>query len=474
MLQTKFGLGLFAALGFPSVWPTITRDGRLSDYPTRYADSVAYLVKKYLNVGSQLTLTDQVREHAREDVGSHLTLTDRVREHAHEDGGSQLALTDRVREHAHAYGTYTVWWAVIAYALTYVKYIVFAIALAWFPTLTGALPGIETPGFHELVINPRGFAFELTLILILPIFLTRFVLFVAVGPLPALSSLYAMRVTDKPLRRWFLVCFAFYTVWLAVLERRALIHELSANQVVLYRTLLLTVAIVAAIALVSAFSRLCNYLLAWSMSRHFADSLIVINLLVGLSILKTGSYSVHDERWRRRELIIILESIASSFEHWLPKQILGKDLSSSDLRLDLAKIGDGVRALKRPITIPTSTSWTEELFIDMSDFSLNFISLNWAGLPKAEIEKKPAPTIISRILGTIRFLLIAAIPAGLLAGLQAAHVPLATQHADIAWLVVAGWFAISLIIRIDPQYDEKAKALKDVRDLVTLKATKPE
>lgn len=384
------------------------------------------------------------------------------------DSSVKTALAPSVSAHARAYAGIEPWRWIVLQILTIAKYIAFFILINLFQSWAFKYYLFGPPEMRqEFLLNAMRTAYVLLLWLVLfrNLPLAFAVVFVPKSKKAAslVSSLMPKLSAKLPL-----VMISVYLLFLALLQQRVLSGGLGFGGRTYYLALLFTLTVVVVIRLISAIGQLCSYLFNRFKSYHYADSVIAVHLLSLVELLRVSGEMVSDSR-RRRTTIGLLEDIATRFEIFLPKQIVGTNLNSVPLGQELAKIGAGVRALKRQVAIPTSRSWDEKLRQDLSAFLINFLSLNWVALPKAQTEKRTPASVLSQLKGFARTIVTGAIPGILLAILQATPYGLTGQRAEIALLVAVAWFALSIILRLDPEFAAKTKALKDVQDIVTSK-----
>ena len=389
------------------------------------------------------------------------------------DSSIKKDLGERIRLHALAYAELESWRLVIIQVLSLIKYIAFFVLISSFASWVHQYYQFPSPEAEsEIVSGAVNRCFLLLLILVVPQFLLMLLaMLVAIRATSQKKSIeqtaFRLEFIVRIVGKWPLVVTIVYFIWGLVLQRIALNEGLRPDQHINYLALLLTLIVVVVLRLISAMGQLSNYLINHLKSKQDAESLIAIHLLGLLQLLK--SRPPIGESRRRRMVIVLLEDIAVRLESSLPKQIIGTDLSSAPLREGLARIGGGIRSLKRRVAIPTSNSWDEELRQELSDFLIKFLSLRWAALPTAEVEKISATSILSQGKLLIRTLVTAAIPSILLALLQASPWRLTGQRAEIALIVAVAWFALSIILRVDPDFTAKTKALKEIQDIVSLR-----
>ena len=311
-------------------------------------------------------------------------------------------------------------------------------------------------------------AMRLALILLLVLVLVRVPLQALIAYVFQIKKIKAVGVSsfvEKVLSKLPAVIVLIYLIIFAELQRRSFREGLALNRQTYYLALLFTLAVILFMRTLSLLSHICNHLFNRFRSHRCADSVIVVHLLSLVELVRISKDFLSDSR-RRRTAIGLLEDVALRFEVSLPKQIVGTDLSSLPLQRDLAKIGGGIRALKQRVAIPTSNMWDEKLRRDLSQFLINFLSLNWAALPTDETQLRSSVTLISKVKAFIRSIMTGAIPAILLAIVQVSPFRLTRQRAEVALLVAAAWFAVSVLLRLDPEFAAKTQALKDVQQIV--------
>lgn len=211
--------------------------------------------------------------------------------------------------------------------------------------------------------------------------------------------------------------------------------------------------------------RMLSALITRTKIMRSTDSTIAVILLSLLGMLGLP-VSVLRKSTTRRSLIGIIEGLAIQFELFLPAQILGANYRESTLYPEFCGIANGIRRTKIQIANPKSGLWSERLRHDLSSVFSSFILLRWEDLPRGDTQPRSKASLMRQFREVLKAAATGAIPGVALLLYQKTPLGLSGQLLELTTLAVIGWFIISVLLRLDPEFSAKAKAIKEAKDII--------
>jgi hypothetical protein len=197
----------------------------------------------------------------------------------------------------------------------------------------------------------------------------------------------------------------------------------------------------------------------------------LFDLLVKLNISK--------DRWNepafKNEVAAELERIAATFALMLPRGLRGFDIDTQLwLKTNFSEVAQAIRGQKKLVFAPEANG-CDKLARRLSLNLYHLVEGNWSNLDTESIEKltlrEGSWLWLKRIWSIVKSLLVALVPLGLVYALEYAsqYVPeLKVESAQLSYAKIGGliWLAISLLLMIDPLFNSKLGAVKDVKGLL--------
>ncbi len=220
---------------------------------------------------------------------------------------------------------------------------------------------------------------------------------------------------------------------------------------------------------------------AWSLANNFLTRRSI--LMAPQAHIATQLWALvykieNNPKWNeiafKNQVAAALESISTIFENALAKRLRSADLETNAwLRNHFSEVALAFRVKKKLVFSPLPHS-RAALIRSLSQNLYNIVEGNWGALETESLSKltlrEGSWLWLKRILAGIRAIIVSAIPLGLI--WATTWVPgFAFSEPYFSYIKAAGiaWFAISLIIMIDPLFNAKLTALKDVKALSFLR-----
>jgi hypothetical protein len=213
--------------------------------------------------------------------------------------------------------------------------------------------------------------------------------------------------------------------------------------------------------------------IAYTVRRHLTttripDSIIVTELLHILRIASGPPVAWASLRIRR-EIIARLETVALCVQYGLPRQLGGSDVVTNLwIKEQTHEMASAFRSLKRWVASPRSD--TQEQFTKRIAVSLvHYARGEWDLLERLSPGNLSRPLRRAQVLSAVKTVIVGVVPLLGLFAVQHSSLRIEGGAADYLKVGAFLWAALTYISLLDPTYNVKLTALKEIMSILPLK-----
>lgn len=165
----------------------------------------------------------------------------------------------------------------------------------------------------------------------------------------------------------------------------------------------------------------------------------------------------------KKEAMSTIEDIAVCVEKHLPVQLFSSD-TNTDYKIfqSASERATFLRSLKMWIATPMPTT-RQDLAVSVAKNLMSAARGDWNSFDRLPLEEVKTGALQTRILGAIRAVFVAGLPAVIL--WLARRPPLHLVMPSYANMAVLIWAVVTLLVELDPRFTAKAEALKTIKDV---------